>query len=107
MNEKEFIEQVRARPGLFGLDGSYYPTATFLEGLDLGWSGRLLDGFSKWLVERTGEKSSLGWRALAIEEAFPGAEIRHWRSLDKEQQQHAVDVLFSLLLQFLQERDDA
>ncbi|MFJ9209555.1 hypothetical protein [Streptomyces sp. NPDC102264] len=105
MSDKEFIERVRARPGLYGLNGSYYPTITFLDGYDLGRSGALLRGFTEWLVARKGEETSLGWRALAIEEAFPGAEITHWSQLEPEQEHRAVDVLFCLLLDFLHERD--
>ncbi|MFJ1748312.1 hypothetical protein ACIOJD_18990 [Streptomyces sp. NPDC088116] len=107
MKDKDFIEQVRARPGLFGLHGSYYPTVTFLVGFDLGRSGGMLRGFTEWLVIRKGEETSLNWIALVLEEAFPGAEIRHWGSLDKKQEQQAVDCLFSLLLEFLGEQDDA
>lgn len=108
MDDKEFIEHVSARPGMYGLNGTYYPTVMFLVGYDLGRrSGDLLLRFTEWLVARKGEESSLNWIALTLEEAFPGAEIRHWSRLEREQEQHAVDVLFSLLLQFLQERDNA
>ncbi|MFE4369817.1 hypothetical protein ACFRMN_16610 [Streptomyces sp. NPDC056835] len=111
MNDKEFIEfieQVRARPGMYGLNGSYYPTLTFLDGYDLGRSCALLRGFTEWLVTRKGEETSLGWRALALEEAFPGSETRHhWSQLEPEQEQQAVDVLFRLLLDFLHERDNS
>ncbi|MEV7682940.1 hypothetical protein AB0O64_30975 [Streptomyces sp. NPDC088341] len=104
---RELIGKVRDRPGLYGLDGTYYPTVTFLMGLDMGRSGRLLDGFTEWLLRRKGEESSLGWQALTLEEAFPDAGIRHWGALTKDQQQLAVDRLFSLLLDFLDERDSA
>ncbi|MEV5428416.1 hypothetical protein [Streptomyces sp. NPDC052701] len=107
MDDRELIERIRARPGLYGLDTSYYPTVTFLDGYDLGRSGALLHGFTEWLVARGGEESSLGWRALVLEEAFPGAGIRHWASLSDRQQARAVDRLFTLLLEFLAERDAA
>ncbi|MBT2389048.1 hypothetical protein J7E87_06335 [Streptomyces sp. ISL-1] len=105
MNDKEFIEQVRARPGIYGLNGTYYPTVTFLVGFDLGRSGGLLRGFNEWLVARKGEETSLNWIALILEEAFPDAGIRHWTALDREQERHAVHRLFSLLLEFLTVRD--
>ncbi|MFE2498419.1 hypothetical protein [Streptomyces scopuliridis] len=107
MNDREFIEQVRTRPGLFGLHGSYYPTVMFLVGFDLGRSDGMLSRFTEWLAMRKGEETSLNWIALVLEEAFPDAGIRHWGSLDKEQEQHAVDCLFSLLLEFLADQDDA
>ncbi|MEV8389348.1 MULTISPECIES: hypothetical protein [unclassified Streptomyces] len=107
MNDKEFIDQVRARPGLFGLQGSYYPTVMFLVGFDLGRSRGMLSGFTEWLVMRKGEETSLNWIALVLEEAFPDAGIRHWGSLNEHQEQHAVDCLFSLLHEFLHEQDES
>ncbi|MGX1560490.1 hypothetical protein [Streptomyces sp. NPDC055506] len=105
MNDRELIAQIRARPGLYGLIGAYYPTVTFLDGYDLGRSGALLQGFTDWLVARRGEQTSLGWQALVLEDAFPDAGIRHWTALAEDQQQPAVDHLFTLLLAFLAERD--
>ncbi|MEU7662565.1 hypothetical protein [Streptomyces lincolnensis] len=105
MNERELIERVRDRPGMFGLNGFYYPTVTFLDGYDLGRSGALLQGFTEWLIARKGKETSLGWRALVLEEVFPDSGIRHWSSLTEDQQQPAVDHLFALLLDFLDERE--
>ncbi|MCD7441323.1 hypothetical protein K4B79_24250 [Streptomyces lincolnensis] len=105
MNDRELIEQIRARPGMFGLNGFSYPTAMFLTGFDLGSSNRLLHGFEEWLIARRGEQSSLGWPALVLEDAFPGADIRYWGTLTEEQQQPAVDHLFRLVLDFLDKRE--
>ncbi|MER7099682.1 hypothetical protein ABT383_08360 [Streptomyces humidus] len=107
MSDRELIEMVRDRTGMFGLNGSYYPTAMFLTGLDLGTSGRLLDGFREWLLARKGEESSFTWMLLVIEDAFPGTGPRHWASLTESQQQSAVDHLFDLLIAFLVERQPA
>ncbi|WP_329218438.1 hypothetical protein OG352_19185 [Streptomyces sp. NBC_01485] len=105
MTDRELIEKIRDRPGMFGLDGSYYPTAMFLTGLDLGTSGRVLDGFREWLLIRKGEESSYMWIPLVLEDAFPGTGIRHWKTLTESQQQLAVDHLFALLVAFLTERE--
>lgn len=103
--DREQIELIRARPGMYGLNGTYYPTVTFLIGYDLGSSGALLRGFTEWLVTRKGEATSLSWAALVLEETFPGAGIRSGHSLAADQQQAAVDGLFTLLLAFLEQRD--
>jgi hypothetical protein len=107
MNDMNLIEQIRARPAIFGLNGSYGQCVTFLEGFDLGRSGGLLRGFSEWLVVRRGVASSLGWRTLVLEMAFPDAEIRRPDSLNHDQSLHATDCLFSLLMEFMPLRDDS
>lgn len=103
--DRDLVARVRARPGLYGLDGSYHPTVAFLIGLDLGRSGGLLAGFTPWLLAREGVESSLDWSALCLEEAFPGEGVRHWGGLTAERQRVASDLLLALLLEFLDERD--
>jgi hypothetical protein len=105
MTDRELIEKIRDRPGMYSLEGTYYPTAMFITGLDIGTSGRLLDGFREWLLARKGEESSFTWIPLVLEDAFPGTGIRHWKSLAESQQQPAVDHLFDLLTAFLAERE--
>jgi len=100
----ELIKKIRDRPGMFGLDGSYYPAVMLLTGLDLGTSGRLLDGFRAWLLQRGGKENSFIWPLLVLEDAFPDSGVRHWSSLTEEQQQRAMEHLFTLLLAFLAER---
>ncbi|MFI2765456.1 hypothetical protein ACH5A3_42690 [Streptomyces echinatus] len=105
MTGKELIESIRDRPGMYALDGTYYATVMLVVGIDLGMSGRLLDGWRDWLLARKGEPNSRMWICLVLEDAFPGAGIWHWSHLTQEQQQHAVDHLFTLLIAFLSERD--
>lgn len=107
MGDKHFIEQLRARPGMYGLNGTYHPTAMLLVGFDLARDGGLLRGFREWLTVRKGERSSLVWYALVFQEALPGVTLRNWGRLEPEQDQRAVDHLFSLVLEFLDVRDDA
>ncbi|MFJ4582046.1 hypothetical protein [Streptomyces echinatus] len=107
MTDRELIESIRDRPGMYALDGTFYAAAVLVTGIDLGMSGRLLVGWRDWLLARRGEETSLGWRALVLEDAFPGSEIRHWSQLTEGQQRRSVDHLFTLLLAFLSERDAA
>lgn len=109
MNDKEFIEVIRTRPGVFGLNGSFYPTAMFLEGFDTGRSGGLLRGFREWLVLRRGERCSLQWPLLVLQEALPGIDAGRWKQPDlltADQEGRAVDHLFSLVLEFLDIQSD-
>ncbi|MCX4859339.1 hypothetical protein [Streptomyces canus] len=109
MNDGKFFEGVRSRPGLYGLNGSYEATVMFLVGFNEARSGGLLRGFTEWLVVRKGECSSFGWQALVLDEALPDVESWGWNKLGKlnpEQEQEAVDLLLSLLVEFLAVRDD-
>ena len=110
MNDRKFFECVRSRPGLYGLGSSYNGTVMFLIGFDEARSGGLMRGFTEWLVVRKGECSSFGWQALVLDEALP--EVEGW-GLNKlgeatsKQEQEAVELLLSLLLEFLAVRDEA
>ncbi|MFJ6614344.1 hypothetical protein ACIQPT_29145 [Streptomyces sp. NPDC091289] len=82
----------------------------FLTGFDEARSGGLMRGFTEWLVVRKGECSSFGWQALVLDEALPDAEGRGWNKLGNStsrQEREAVELLLSLLLEFLAVRDEA
>ncbi|MFJ8603561.1 hypothetical protein ACIREM_33605 [Streptomyces shenzhenensis] len=81
----------------------------FLIGFDQARSGGLLRGFTEWLVVRKSECSSFGWQALVFDEALPDVKSKGWNKLGQltpSQEQEAVDLLLSLLLEFLTVRDD-
>ncbi|MDH6627678.1 hypothetical protein M2271_005505 [Streptomyces sp. LBL] len=81
----------------------------FLIGFDEARSGGLLRGFTEWLIVRKGERSSFGWQALVLDEAFPDVEswgLNKLEKLNAQQELKAVDLLLSLLLEFLAVRDD-
>ncbi|MFE4337494.1 hypothetical protein ACFRQM_51995 [Streptomyces sp. NPDC056831] len=108
MNDKEFIEHVRDRQEMYGLSGTYHPTAMFIMGFDQARAGGLLRGFHEWLAVRNGELSSQHWLGRVLAEALPDLRFRGFENLRLEQKQErqAVDRLFSLVLEFLDVRDD-
>ncbi|MDX3326960.1 MULTISPECIES: hypothetical protein [Streptomyces] len=108
MNDAEFIEHVRDRQSMYGLIGTYHPTATFIMGFDQARVGGLLRGFHEWLAVRNGELSSQHWMGKVLAEALPDLGVRGFENLhlDQEQERQAVDRLFSLVLEFLAVRDD-
>ena len=53
MNYRELFQQIRERPGMWGLDGSYGQFCAFLLGCDAGNAWPLLTGFREWLVVRS------------------------------------------------------
>ncbi|MFD3978986.1 hypothetical protein ACJBCE_29625 [Streptomyces sp. NBUL23] len=109
MSDRDFIENVRDRPGIYGLGGSYGDAVMFLIGFNEARSGGLLRGFTEWLVVRRGECISFGWQALVLDEALPHTE--GWgrgklSNTDAQQEKQAVQLLLSLLHEFLTVRDD-
>ncbi|MEV0026664.1 hypothetical protein AB0H45_31570 [Streptomyces atroolivaceus] len=110
MNDREFFERVRSRLGLYGLNGSYNGAVMFLVGFNEARSGDLMRGFTEWLVVRKGERSGFGWQALVLDEALPDVESWGWSKLNEttsNQEQKVVELLISLLVEFLTMRDDA
>ncbi|WP_328362458.1 hypothetical protein OG800_28565 [Streptomyces sp. NBC_00445] len=108
MNDKQLIEKMREHPESHGLNGTYYPTAMFLTGIDIGMSGGLLRGFTEWLVVRRGECNSFYWHKLVLLDLFPDIDFEDWKHPDHltpEQHRQAVDHLLSLVLEFLDVRN--
>ncbi|MFI5677360.1 hypothetical protein [Streptomyces cellulosae] len=108
MNDRKTVEAIRDSPQGYGLNGTYYPTAMLLTGIDLGRSGGLLRGFTEWLVVRKGECSSFYWHQLVLLDLFPDLDLREWKNPDHmtpEQHRQAVEHLFSLVLEFLDVRN--
>ncbi|MDH6627676.1 hypothetical protein M2271_005503 [Streptomyces sp. LBL] len=108
MNDKMIVEAIRDSPEGYGLNGTYYPTAMLLTGIDLGRSGGLLRGFTEWLVVRRGECSSFYWHKLVLLDLFPDLGLRGWKDpghLTPEQHRQVVHHLCSLILEFLDVRN--
>ncbi|MGZ6391123.1 MAG: hypothetical protein ACXWQZ_17935, partial [Ktedonobacterales bacterium] len=74
MKYRELFQQIRARPGMWGLDGSYGQFCAFLRGCDEGNARSLLTGFREWLVVRFKEShrpDNVDWSGLILWLAFP------------------------------------
>lgn len=104
--DKRLIERIRESQDGFGLDGRYYTTAMLLNGMNLAMSGGLLRGFEEWLCVQKRELSSFIWFKEIFREAVPEVRPGEWREpLEPEQEQRAVDHLFTRVLDFLEVRD--
>jgi hypothetical protein len=109
VKDKEFIKAFRDSPEGVGLNGTYYPTAMFLTGLDVSRSGGLLRGFTEWLVVRRGECNNLYWHQLVLLDLFPDMSLQDWKDpehLTPDQHRQAVEHLFSLVVEFLDVRSN-
>jgi hypothetical protein len=77
MKYRELFQQIRKRPGMWGLDGSYGQYCAFLHGCDAGNAWSLLIGFREWLVVRFTEAhrpDNVAWSDLILWLAFPECE---------------------------------
>lgn len=108
MKDRVFFERVREHQEMYGLNGTYHSTAMFIMGFDMARSGGVLRGFHEWLAVRKGELSSQHWVWRVLSHALPDLSSREIRALrlDPGQEQRAVKYLFSVVLEFLAERDD-
>jgi len=100
----KLFDEIRRRPGIYGLDGGYRGYCTFLLGLDFGNDGTLLTGFREMLVPRAGSGDNLVWSSLVLHLAFPGRTSGWHAEAVGAGRGAAVDLLFSLLAEFLERR---
>lgn len=103
---REHLEDVRRRPGAYGLDGSYRLFTTYIAGFHAGSGHTFLDGFREWLVVRVDGGDNLVWEALVFMLALPGESLRFCRDrMDDERNTVVVRTLFDTLEGFLDDRD--
>ena len=80
---------------------TYAVAAAFVFGYDHAADGKLLAGFTEWLVVRRGKGSDLGWSALVLDAAFPeAASPQNALLAGPEAERHAIHTLFDLLAEF-------
>lgn len=105
MTYRTLFAEVRERPGLYGLDGSFREFCAFVTGADAGNDWQLLTGFRELLVVRVGTGNNLTWVGLVLRLAFPDAESG-WPGLltTPDGDRAAVATLFRLLDEFLERR---
>ncbi|WP_433271178.1 hypothetical protein ACQPZF_11720 [Actinosynnema sp. CS-041913] len=107
MHLQNLLKGVHARPGMYGLDGSYPAAVNFIRGCDFGNDFALLRGFREWLLVRLGYNSSLDWSALCLRLAFEVEESgRTTDPVSAEEHRRAVDTLFALVDGFLTDARD-
>ncbi len=102
---KTFLWHARKQPSDFGLDGSFGEYVAFLNGLDMGAGGRVLDGFGEWVSRRADHEGwDLIWPLLVLREAGVEPSAGAWHRLAAAEDDRAVVALFLLLGEFVRER---
>ncbi|MER5624018.1 hypothetical protein ABT061_23580 [Streptosporangium sp. NPDC002544] len=104
MEYRQLFREIHKRPGMYGLDGSFKSYEAFLMGCDAGNDWGLFSGFREWLIMRLGSQSSFGWPGLVLQLALPEKPSL---PLSPESDAKAVELLFELLDQFMEERAPA
>jgi hypothetical protein len=105
MNLHEHLIDVRRRPQMFIWDYGFSTLAAYIQGCDWATDGDLLQGFGDWVNIRVyGQPGPLHWIG-----AINGASHRPEGSgqLDGPQVDDAINLLFELLLEFLEGRSEA
>lgn len=109
MGEREFLNLVRLRPGMYVGRPGFLALALYLEGY-MGHAWRrgdsTFDGWCGWLAGRLGHSHNLDWPVLVVRIALPGSSGGPW-DLAAEDDARAVEAMFSLLDEFLAEREQA
>ncbi|QGV78323.1 hypothetical protein [Streptomyces ficellus] len=99
------LRNVKLRPAMAGLDGSFSQYVAFLQGMDTGsrlHGPGLLEEFPEWLAARTGYGANLPWWSLILIVVFPGWDAsRPAGTMSAAEEEAAVDGLFQLLAEFL------
>lgn len=91
--------------GMIARDCSYSSAVALLSGYDLGIDGWLLEGFREWLLSRTIGGENLGWWALVLDFSFPGSRNPESSLIESpEAERLAVENLFLLIIEFVEER---
>ena len=105
MDYRKLLLEVHARPGMWGLDGSYGQFCVFLTGIDAGNDWQWLSGFREWLIVRADTGNNLAWSGLVLLLAFPDVDTgRRDLLTEPENNKRAVDTLFTALDEFLAQR---
>lgn len=107
MDYRKLFADVRQRPGMFTLDGSFHDFTVFVRGCEAGNDWQLLAGFRESLVVRCGLGDNLIWEALVLHQAFPdGPPPRAQLKAGTAVNGVAVEALFRLLDEFLRRRTE-
>jgi hypothetical protein len=100
-----FLRHAQERPWMLGLDGSFGEYVAFLNGLDMGAGGRVLERFGEWAARRAGhEGRDLAWPLVLLREAGIDRPAGAWHRLAAEDDARAVVALFEALSEFSRDR---
>jgi hypothetical protein len=105
MEYQKLIKNIRLRPQMYGLDGSFGQYTAYVHGLDDGNNQLLLTGFREWLIVRLNGGNNLEWSGLVLHLAFPEQDDFPAGTLeDPERNRAATQTFFQCLGDFFEAR---
>ena len=104
----QMLKNVRRRPRMMGLDGSFREYVAFLNGLNAGTVQPLLPDFSELITGRSDQGGgTVAWFLLVLREAgFDPWVTCDYRHLSDDEDVRATSTLFELLDEYLKDRPD-
>ncbi|GAA4119427.1 hypothetical protein [Streptomyces hundungensis] len=96
------LRNLKCRPSMFFLDGSFAQYISFLSGFGVSSAAAgepFLDGFAEWISANTENGRNLTWPTLVLRSIWPewNGSASDWGELDSIADEHAVRALFGLL----------
>jgi hypothetical protein len=74
----------------------------FLYGFQVGTEGDELKGFQAWIADHYNDKPELAFPSLVLHVAFPDRDRYNSAEFSRDENRHATETLFDLLITFLQ-----
>jgi hypothetical protein len=103
---KKLIEYMKPRPLMYLGNSFYSGMVSYINGFAAACDEDIIGSFRKWLVKTrfNCEESNFSWCELVLMLAFPHKKKGYIHDLDlsEEENLHAMQVTFSLLLEFLE-----
>jgi len=103
-NHREFLAAARKHIRAFTWYGTYPEACALVMGYDNGLGpGSFVPGFQQWLTSRQGSAPEVVFWVHVLREALPNRPGLDGSNLSKEDHSLAVDKLFELLLEYVDE----
>jgi len=96
------LENLRKRPSMFGVDGSFGEYVAFFSGYEEASATGPLAGFREYVATAPGVGRNLGWPIMIMQLAGMGSVQMNYHDLGVHDNEQAVNVLFSKLRSFAQ-----
>lgn len=104
-DSKDFFASARKLIKGYTWYGTYQEACALVMGYDEGLGrGTIVGGFQRWISSRTGGQRKVVFWVHVLREAFPELPSPDPSTFSREQHARAVDYLFALLLEYLDDK---
>ncbi len=99
------LAQFFRSPDMYVPKPEFDVAAGFLQGFDAACGGRVLEGFTEWLVQKIGYGNNLGWTELFLRLAFPDFTAPRTQCLPTADQKQLVNLLAETFSSYWKDRE--